>query len=257
MSEDYLNALQRSTEPRYASCLVLDDSKIPYVIWFEDALSYHGVPTAVFKLYILVTDINLAADCLVQAGWTVDTQSPHKVGNAEVKLPQVPLLSPTKETKSVCLQASDWRFPLNADTHLERAFVKDIPDRELLFPPLPALLDALVESWFDAPDGHNEALQLHLAIQFGYLYEYVPSLKERSFAERMKYEHRQLHYDILSGMEFSTIPFRNHELPTRDALRKGDYQLRECSMSREENIWLFDAFAGARIPDPPGDESTE
>lgn len=254
-----LDTPERSAGTIFDACLGLEDNKVPYVIWFEHALSYHGVRTAVFDLYILVSDINMAAQSLAQAGWTIDTQSPHRIGNDKVQAPQVRLIPPNKdrEMKTVLLNASDWKFPLTADTLLQRALTREVPDRELSFPPLPGLLDALVESWFDNPDGQNDGLQLHLAVQFGYLYEYVPALKVRSFAEQMKYEHRQFHFDVLSGMQFGTIPFKNHELPIRDALRQETYQLRDCSASREENIRLFDAFAGVCIPDPPVDQSIE
>jgi hypothetical protein len=87
---------------------VLRDRKIPRVVWFEDTLHYYGIPTVVFDLYILVPDIDTAADCLVKAGWLVDTQGRPTIGNAYVDLPQRRLVCPDGHTKSVLLPAVDW-----------------------------------------------------------------------------------------------------------------------------------------------------
>jgi hypothetical protein len=237
-----------SIHARHAPCLIFADKQIPYVIWFEDALHYYGVPTVVFDLYLLVLDIDAAADCLIKAGWTINTQSSHRIGNAETKIPQVPLISPDSQTKTVLLLASDWKFPLPASPSLT-------DDQGLSFPPLPGLLDALIESWLDGPS-EDEALLLHLACQFNYLYEYVPALKRRSFANQMRYEHRQFHFDVRAGMSSSTLPFRRHERGIRNELLQGRYELQECSASLD-NEDLFDSWAKIRLPDPPGDQSVE
>ncbi|KAL4917175.1 hypothetical protein BDW62DRAFT_88292 [Aspergillus aurantiobrunneus] len=178
-----------ATRPHRVSYLTTKGS---LVIWFEGVLQYYGVPTAVFSLYILVLGINTAADHLNQAGWTVDTR-PGQVGNADSSI-QLPLLSPGRKTKTVLLQASDWKFLLAADFPSELALLTgESSSQKLLFPPLPGLLDVLIESWLDGPNDDdpkdNVALLIHLAIQFNYLYEFVPALNEPSFADRMKYEH--------------------------------------------------------------------
>jgi hypothetical protein len=207
-------------------------------------------------LYILVLDMDIAADCLIKAGWIVDTKSRHRIGIAEVETPQLPLISPDKQTKTVLLLASDWKFPLTADSPLERVILpNELPDQKLSFPPLSGLLDALIESWLDGPSD-DAALLIHLACQFNYLYEYAPALKERSFAKQIKYEHRQFHFDVLAGMEASTIPFRKHEREIRDALLQGRYELQECSAPRD-NEELFDTWSRVRLPDPVNDQSTE
>lgn len=73
------------TETRYKPCQVLSDHKTPYVIWFEDTLHHYGVPTLKFDLYLLVMDLDKAAELLVKAGWVLDTQGPHVIGNAKVE----------------------------------------------------------------------------------------------------------------------------------------------------------------------------
>lgn len=82
----HLGTGKGSAEPRYKPCQVLFDNHIPHAVWFEDALVHYGVPTVVFDLYILVPDIDLAANLLAKAGWTFDMQRPFRIGNAEVDL---------------------------------------------------------------------------------------------------------------------------------------------------------------------------
>ncbi|CDM29325.1 unnamed protein product [Penicillium roqueforti FM164] len=89
-------------------------------------------------------------------------------------------------------------------------------------------------------------LPIHLTCQISNLYDYVPALKERSFAERMKYQHRQFHFDGLAGMRTGTIPFRKHERVTRDALLQGQYELRECS-AFHDNEDLLDTGRGISL----------
>lgn len=113
MFDNHPNTAERLVNPRYRPCQILTDQHIPYVIWFEDALYHHGVPVAVFDLYLLVQDIDIAAKCLAKAGWTIDMQRPFRFGNAEVRLPQRSLLLPDSDTKTVLLPAEEWN-PLTA-----------------------------------------------------------------------------------------------------------------------------------------------
>ena len=221
----------RSNEPRYSVCQVLSDHQVPYTIWFEDALYHYRVPTVLFDLYILVPDLDEAAAVLVTAGWVIDSQGRHKIGNAKVDFPQRRLLSPKGRTLAVLLPAEEWKFPLIASPPVDHA-------TNFSFPPLSGLIDALIETWLDCPSD-DCMLLIHLACQISYLYAHAPGLKRREFAEEMKYEHRQFHFDVVAGMQTGTIPFRKHQRGIRDALRQGDYELRECSASRD-NKDLFD-----------------
>ncbi|KAF2475535.1 uncharacterized protein BDR25DRAFT_382564 [Lindgomyces ingoldianus] len=47
-----------NSNPRHQPCYILHDHGIPCVVWFEDAVAYYGVPTIVFDLYVLVSDID-------------------------------------------------------------------------------------------------------------------------------------------------------------------------------------------------------
>ncbi|KAL4792444.1 hypothetical protein BDV19DRAFT_380818 [Aspergillus venezuelensis] len=245
---------------------LLEENRILYVIWFEDALHYYGVPTVVFGLYLLVFDLNIAAECLSTGGWVVDAQSVPRIGNAEVVNPRVlQLQSPNSKTRLVLLQASNWKSSLTADSVLERPSLERVlrgdgvkpgpSDQQLSFPQLPDLLDSLIDSWLAEPSIENPGLSLHLAVQFSYLYEHVPALSERSFAERLRYEHRQFHYDVVAGMDAGTIPFREHQRTIRDALLRGEYELRDCSAP--DNKDLFDPWHRLRELSPEATPDVE
>lgn len=59
---------------RLQPCFALHDSGISCVVWFEDAIAHYGVPTVLFKLYILVLDIDTAAQELTGRGWVLTPQ---------------------------------------------------------------------------------------------------------------------------------------------------------------------------------------
>ncbi len=85
------------SNPRHQPCYVLHDHGIPCVVWFEDAIAYYGVPTVVFDLYVLVSDIEIAAQVLIQDGWTLVPQEKGKIGNANVDYAQRRLTPPSQD----------------------------------------------------------------------------------------------------------------------------------------------------------------
>ena len=209
---------------RHEPASVLHKEGIPCVVWFEDAVAHYGVPTVVFDLYLLVPDIDAAAQVLVERGWSQAKAQSSKYhflsqhpdirrrrleppGGTEPKISEPrpwPPLPPTKDpprpTTTVLLSADDWKFP---------------PERlacsltEGPFPQLCHLVDSLIESILDWD--HHIPVEDHLSVHISYLYEYVAKLKERSFVEGLKFENRQFHHDILSGLRSGTIQFRAHE----------------------------------------------
>ena len=113
-----------------------------------------------------------------------------------------------------------------------------------LFHSLPELLDGLVDKLLDDPLTES-MFWGHLAVMIAYLYGYVPFLRGKSIAEKLIYDHRQFHFDWLSGMSTGTLPFIRHDA-IRDALRRGTYQLRDCSAGHDDET-LFTAKIQARI----------
>ncbi len=222
--------------PRYEPCLFLQEEGIPSVVWFEDAIGHYGVPTVVFDLYLLVSDIDAAAEVLLRRGWTYAKEQSanyhflryhpdvrrcrlNPPGTDET--PKPPSEDPPGPTTTVLLPASDWKLPseklLLSRT---RGFIPSLPD----------LTDGLIEKVLDSP-GYPD-LEDHVSVHISYLYAHVTALKARSFASELKHENRQFHHDVLSGFQTGTRPFLAHERRIREELRNGERQLQECSVAR-------------------------
>jgi hypothetical protein len=243
--------------PRFQPCYILRDNNIPCVVWCEDAVAHHGVPTVVFSFYLLVSDIDEAAKALVRGGWKLEDRTQTKFGNAPLRSahhrltpptdmtrntptwspgmgpPPPPSKDPPGPTTTILLPASEWNYILPETS--DQSFI----------PSLPGLLDGLIAKLLDDPLTETMFWR-HLSILIGYLYGYAPDLKQKSFAQQLKYEHRQFHYDSLSGMSTGTLPFLRHESKIREALRKGTYQLSDCSADPNDES-LFTAKVQARI----------
>ena len=249
---------------RFQPCYLLFEAKIPCVVWCEDAVAHYGVPTIVFQLYVLVPDIDKAANILVLKGWSVDESAQTKFGNAPLKTahhclspmadsdrdaklvwtpgvgpPPLPSNKRPGSTTTILLPAADWNFCIpKSNQHPYNGY------QAIIFPSLAELLDALIDKLLD--DSLTDSMFWgHLAVLIAYLYGYVPALREKSFAEKLKYDHPQFHFDYLSGMSIGA-PFIRHERPIRDALRKGTYQLRDCSANHDDGT-LFTAKTQAQI----------
>lgn len=251
-------------ESRYYPCSLLRDSEIPSVVWFEDALAYYGVKTIVFDLYLLVPDINTAAHVLIKNGWTHVLQEHGRIGNATVDQIQCRLTPPHQDNEieqsnipsapshppglatTVLLSATDWNFDLEG-------YSKDSEESlsVKIYPPLAGLLDGLIDSVLDSHS--NESLEHHLALQICYLYSYAPELQKSMFAECLIYEHRQYHFDVLSGMAYGTAPFISHQRNIRESLRQGTRELQECSERDNKALYRnreLEAQLLASMPDP-------
>jgi hypothetical protein len=239
--------------PRHLPIRTLRAHDVPCVAWFEDAIGFYGVSTVVFDLYILVPDIDAAAQVLVQNGWTLVTHTKGKIGNAFVDDPQRRLEPPAsfdplppphmrlpQPTTTVLLPAADWHFPIS---EISADGIEAVAGT--VFPPLARLTDALIDTLLDCPDD-NHTLQTHLGVYITALYCDVLEPKGKAYAEELRYEHRQYHFDVLAGMDHATVPFVVHQRRVREALRQGTWELRECSADRD-NEDLFSKKVQARI----------
>jgi hypothetical protein len=222
-------------------------------LWFEDAIAYYGVPTVVFDVFLLVSDIDEAAAVLTESGWdpppTRMSDRYHflnkppplrcrrlvppdaEAGDATASRPSQPAFyNPHRPTVTVLLPAADWDFsPEKLLQSSQNTFI----------PPLSALVDLLIGVLLDLPD--RSLVQGHVSMQLSYLYGHVKQVNENSFADQLHYEHRQFHFDCLAGMAMGTIPFIVHERAIRDSLRRGGHELRDCSAAKmEENRVLFE-----------------
>jgi hypothetical protein len=261
---------------RHWPCHILHSHNLPCVVWFEDAIGYYGVSTVVFDLYILVQDIENAAQVLLQNGWNLVLQEKGKIGNAAVDYPQCRLTPPSQDsrheaelptsypstfnllpplpdtslpgpTTTVLLSAADWNFSLVSANNTNTSV-------DTVYPPLPSLVDALIDSLLDCPSD-NHVLQTHLAAEIASLYTWSPMLKEKAFAEQLAYEHRQYHLDVLFGMDHGTVQFISHQRNVREATRQRTQKLQECSAPHNKDLFTRELQAEilASMPKPTVD----
>lgn len=217
------------SELRYKPCKLLHDQDIPCLVWFEDAIAHYGAPTVVFDLYLLVPNIDEAAQALVTHGWANATADQAPKYHFLARHPSIsrrrlnpPSIKEGKGTLSkerppavewfatVLLPAADWNVSVDQlRPSSPGGFI----------PPLSVLVDALIESLLDSPT--DSFLRVHLALHICYLYGNCQTLKAQEFARRLNPENRQFHYDALSKPGLGTLPFIAHERRVRDEIRIG------------------------------------
>jgi hypothetical protein len=177
--------------PRYDACTLLAKFGFSNVIWFEDLLALHGSDTRVWDLNLLVKDPNQAAEQLVKAGYRRMPPDNHLEYIPEITQRGVRVIK--SETAVVLLPAEDWYYDLEAavSDHL---------------PPIHAFLDSMADVWLRiSSQDYADRLRfaMYLACMISYCYSLVDThgvrVKSIEFAEKLKPEHRELHYDIISS----------------------------------------------------------
>ena len=73
---DYDSDVSEVEHPRLQACQALYLERLPCVIWGEDALAHHGVPTLVFDVFLLVHDPEKSAQALLQHGFERTAANP-------------------------------------------------------------------------------------------------------------------------------------------------------------------------------------
>lgn len=63
-------------DPRYEPCDILLRAGIPCKVWGEDVLTFYGVPTVVFDLFVLVPSPEMASQALKDQGYVLTTPNP-------------------------------------------------------------------------------------------------------------------------------------------------------------------------------------
>lgn len=223
-----------SQDERYLPCRVLIQNHIPCYIWAEDALRYYGVRTAVFTLQIMVQDNEAAAKILTENDWDLqpDSVRPYSIGDAKAKF--LAKSNATGEKQLITLlSSSEWTI------------APPTADQNSMIPGLPELVDALIDKWLDEP-ADNVQFRIMLAVYLCYLYEYNKELKRHDFARELKFEHRQYHFDVLAGVTQGSKGFRKHQIKIRQLLRRGDFELCECSADRNDET-IFTDLAATRL----------
>lgn len=224
-------------------------------------MAYYGVPTVLFDICILVDDMKKAAEVLIAKGWTVPPPE-LKARDTDIKEATTYLVEPELSRRKpkdenaqaffnpldmvVALSsASDWDIALPDASSPTYSNCHRPHDRWPFIPPLHELVDSLIQRWLDAPREYLD-FRHHLRMFLGYLYRYVPILKSPEFAEYLKIENRQYHFDVIAGVSVLSEPYWEHQREVRNSIRKGEYQLRECSADKSDERF-FTAAAEARL----------
>lgn len=186
---------------RYRACELLYKAGIPAAIWLEDALSYHGVPTVVFDLYLLVPDVDAAAQVLVRSGYKrgqlcLALSDIRQFDNLYTP-PEPPQTTSTTHdnhdsvtgTNVVLLPAKEWFYQLPNTA----GAVTD------WFPTLPQLFTALVQKWLSL-ERQEEDLRLRITVFIGYIYSYVGAVKAPGFELQLPRGIRVFHSDQLQNI---------------------------------------------------------
>ncbi|KAJ5544841.1 hypothetical protein N7535_006772 [Penicillium sp. DV-2018c] len=234
---------------RYSACRLLKESSISCYLWAEDALAYYGVPTGVFDIHIVVDDVKEAADALIERGWH---PPPPDFEARYIDIEEATCYLVEPQCKSVGLfdsvvaltAASDWDIKL-PDIATQKSWQPQITARWPFIPPIHQLLDSFIRKWLDTSDAHH-FFRGHISCFLGYLYDHVPILRLREFADYLKVEHQQYHFDVIAGVSYTREPFRIHSKKIRDSILKGEYESCECSVSRDDERF-FTAGVEARL----------
>ncbi|KAI1340963.1 hypothetical protein F5Y15DRAFT_36989 [Xylariaceae sp. FL0016] len=236
-------------DQRLAPCRMLLQESIPSAVWYEDAVGSYGVPTVLFDLHLIVPDVKKATEILLRNGWLLEEPNKYSFLRPPCSLHfsrLVPPEDPSREkpmygtTGTVLFSAAEWGVPTEI---LVEATKSDF------LPPLCTVVNHMIGTALDTPE--DTPLQRRFFTMLGYLYRYVQDIQGPDFADQLDLEHRQFHLDSVSRRMIRwTIPFFKHERQVRDEIRKGHYELRECSAVRtEENKDLFDnPFDAFKIP---------
>jgi hypothetical protein len=184
-----------------------------------------------------VGDAKKAAGTLVERGWRPPPPEfeARYIDIAEATCylvePQCKSVGPT-DLLVALTAASDWDIKL-PDIATQTSCYHQGTARWPFIPALHQLLDSFIRRRLDTPDVYC-FFRSHTGCLLGYLYEYVPILKLREFAAYLKVEHRQYHWDVVAGVSYTMEPFRIHSQKVRDSILRGEYEFRECSVSRDD-----------------------
>ncbi|WOO79585.1 uncharacterized protein LOC62_02G003110 [Vanrija pseudolonga] len=233
---------------RYDACRALQAAGVRCTLWFEDADRYHGVPTVLFDIYILVDDMDAAERVLTQVGWQPTTINQGKVGSAVLSSPVVrlvpPGVDPIPPPKPPPLEGNGsvfYRLPTTVALLPAHVWSYDLTTHppDSLFPRLPALLDAMIDTTLTDSDemGHERwAIGIHIA----YLYHYVREIRDPAFVQSLRFDNRQFHNDICAGMMVGTVPVAAHGRRVREEIRRGERQMIEqCSDWEDPRLFFL------------------
>lgn len=181
---------QNHQDDRYEACKLLANKKVTNVIWFEDLLALHGSNTAVWDLHLLVEDPHTAAEVLLGDGYKETTPEPSFKHDPEFSERAIRLIHSQSSTIVMLHAAREWHYQLDES-------VKDF------LPSIHNFLDSMIEFWLNISTqdyGDRLRFALYVGCLIGYCYYLQESdgqqVKTHAYAEKLKPEHREVHYDI-------------------------------------------------------------
>ena len=178
---------------RYEVCRLLADKRVPNVIWLEDLLALHGSDTQVWDLHLLVEDPGTAAKILLHSGYEETPPEAKFENDPEFSKQAIRLTRYRSSTGVVLHSAREWYYQLGDG-------VQDF------LPPLHSFLDSMIEFWLNI-SSQDYLDRLGFALYIGCLINhcyYLQSsegepVKSPTYAEKLKPEHREVHYNITSA----------------------------------------------------------
>jgi hypothetical protein len=209
-----------SNRNRYFACDFLAEKGIASVIWFQDLLALHGSDTQVFDLHLLVHDPAEAAAFFTQAGYSRISVDWTFEDDPEFSERGIRLSSPDSKTVVFLLPCQDWYYDLDDSV-------------ENYLPALHTFLDSMIEFWLNISSrDYVDRLRfaLWVACLIGYCYALTDSdgspVKEALYAKRLKMEHREVHYHIVSKEqteEFTTTNRHQYHMRRYREIKEGTF----------------------------------
>lgn len=174
----------------------MTNNGIQNVVWLEDVLVLHGSNTTGWDLCLLVKDPPEAATCLSSFGYHQTAaeerfQYDPEITETSIRVTQ----SASKETAVTLLPAQHWHFDIQRQGQNP-------------LPPLHTFLDSVMDFWLKiSSKDYMERLDFALYIAslirscYGLTDEDATKLRSNAYREKLKREHRELHYDIVAAKQ--------------------------------------------------------
>lgn len=194
---------QRYLEFRVEAPKFIRAQGISCVVWAEDALAYYGVPIVSSELFVLVANVGAATRCLRNIAYATEAarewEPLPELMEGSSRLRQPPAESgglepaPTSyQAIVVLLPAERWKYTLPPEPLSTK-----IPDLDPFpFPPLPALLDSIIDAWLDAPATYFVS---HIGCHLAYIYGYIDQVHAPCFLDKLHPAHRDFHLHYLTA----------------------------------------------------------
>ena len=184
-----------SNTGRYEVCRLLLNKQAPCVIWLEDLLALHGSDTQVWDLHLLVEDPLAAEKILLSNGYVKTPLEAKFEIDPEFSKQAIRINRNGSSTGVVLYSANDWYYQLDDDDGVQD-----------FLPPLHRFLDSMIEFWLNI-SSQDYVDRLGFALYIGCLINYCYYLqcsegdpvKSTAFAEKLKLEHREVHFNIVSA----------------------------------------------------------